>query len=175
MPKEEPLITPIQLSMIFASLYPAVSGLTREQADWIISNKTALFTNTQDIVQWLAAIKPELLLEFNLEEERYELFSFLRGAETTTPGFALLERAKSLRADCGEDDCQRFLKYQDQIPRGLRGKIQIVFTGCHREEPVYWISYISWDEKEQLWIRKNGSVKDLWYGSNFLVKHCPRV
>ena len=58
-------------------------------------------------------------------------------------------RAKNLRVNLGEDDCNYILAHKDKIPAGLQGNIKILFTGYEFCMSRYGgVIYIYWNGNE---------------------------
>lgn len=74
----------------------------------------------------------------------YEILGFLKGDEKSVIGHVMVDRAKEMSANLGKDDGEHVLKYQNEIPAALRGKVAFVFTDCRRPgdpervRDIYW-------------------------------------
>jgi len=62
----------------------------------------------------------------------YDILGFLRGDEKSVKGDVMVARAKNVGAHNGKKEREHLLKYQDEIPVALRGKVVFVFTDDQR-------------------------------------------
>jgi len=72
-------------------------------------------------------VKDAMPTSFTVGNRTYDMLSFLRGNEKSVVGHTMVERAKEMNANLGEDDGQYLLDNQQDIPVALRGKVAFVF------------------------------------------------
>ncbi len=99
----------------------------------------------------------------------YDLLGFLQGDEKSVVGPKMVERAKDMQANLGEEDGQHILKHQDEIPVELQGKVVFVFTDWRRPEYPEFVAYINWngDRWVQHWL---WLALDYWYGNGRVLR-----
>lgn len=100
---------------------------------------------------------PEMIIEGRM----YAILSFLQDGEKWVVGYTMIERAKSMLAHLGQDDGEHLMKYQDQIPVSLRGKVVFVFTDWCTLDGVH---YVYWDGDG--WLHNWSRLDRPWCGSD---------
>ena len=86
-----------------------------------------------------------LPVEMTIGDRTYEILGFLRGDEKSVSGSVMVERAKEMQANLGQDDGQYLLDHQKEIPEALRGKVVFVFPDWrHPVDPVR-VACVSWN------------------------------
>lgn len=83
--------------------------------------------------------------EFTAGGRTYELVPFLKKGEGYVKGEVLVERAKEVGANLGEEDRQFMLEHQIEIPWELRGKCHLVFTIWCDTEGYWKVASLGWD------------------------------
>lgn len=68
---------------------------------------------------------------FTIGDRTYELVPFLRENERWVKGDTMVERAKELNANLGEEDGQFILKHQTETPVEFRSRFYLVFPAWH--------------------------------------------
>jgi hypothetical protein len=111
-------------------------------------------TNTEQVKKLCDdLLKDSLPTEMTVGDRTYEILGFLQGDEKSVVGHVMVDRAKEMNANLGKEDGEHILKYQDEIPVALRGKVVFIFPDWrHPDDPenaffVYW----SGDEWIQFW------------------------
>jgi hypothetical protein len=94
---------------------------------------------------------PTELMNIGPENRNYDILGFLRDGEDHVVGHTMVERAKAMNANLGEDDGQYLLDNQQDIPVALRGKVVFVFTDwCHPDDSDF-VYYVYWSGDQ--WVR----------------------
>lgn len=121
--------------------------------------------NTEFVYQFAQElVKKSLLTEMTVGGRTYEILGFLKGDEKSVFGNVMVDRAKEMNANLGQDDGEHILKHQDEIPVALRGKVAFVFPDWRRLG----------DPKDVYFVYCNGFrwVRDWdWLGSNGWCGH----
>ena len=97
----------------------------------------------QQIVEG-SLVKNALPTEMTVGGRTYEILGFLRGDEKSVIGDMMVERAKEMNANLGEDDGKFLLNNQQDIPVALRGKVVFVFTEWRRPDDSQGVAYVDW-------------------------------
>lgn len=93
----------------------------------------------------------------------YELLGFLKGDEQRVVGYKMVDRAKEMQANLGEEDGQHILKHQAEIPAELRGKVFLVFTEWRRPDSSEDVACVDWSDDR--WVQDWHWIGDgLWDG-----------
>lgn len=90
----------------------------------------------------------------------YEILSLLRGGQDWVSGSDMVERAKEMLANLGEEDGRHFLEHQKDIPTVLRNKIVFVFSDW--QDGKGNIAVVKWVIDE--WCRTIVTVDMAWTG-----------
>lgn len=77
----------------------------------------------------------------------------LEEGENSVTGDTMMERAKKLNANMGEEDGQFVLEHQDEIHSDFRGKSFLIFMGWRHPNMLFNVAYLGWDGDEwfQYW------------------------
>ena len=83
--------------------------------------------------------------EMTIAGRTYDILGFLKEEDGgSVVGSTMVERAKEMQANLGQEDGQYLLDHQEEIPEALRGKVVFVFPDWpHPDDParvacVYW-------------------------------------
>lgn len=98
--------------------------------------------------------------EMTIADRIYDILGFLRGDEKSVVGHTMVERAKEMNANLGEDDGQHLLDHQSEIPVALRDKVVFVFTDWRHPDSSGHVYYVYWDDDR--WVEDWG-----WLGDDF--------
>ncbi|MBU1615803.1 hypothetical protein KJ693_10930 [bacterium] len=98
--------------------------------------------------------------EMTIADRIYDILGFLRGDEKSVVGHTMVERAKEMNANLGDDDGQHLLDHQSEIPVALRDKVVFVFTGWRRPDDSEHVYCVYWDDDR--WV-----VHWRWLGRDF--------
>mgnify|MGYP000898400436 FL=1 len=109
-----------------------------------------------------ALVKSGLHTEVTIEGRTYDILGLLREGETSVVGHEMVTRAKGMSAHLGQDDGEHILKYQDQIPASLRGKVVFVFTDWRRPGSSELVYCVYWNGDR--WVRDWLLLVDRWHG-----------
>ncbi len=113
-----------------------------------------LLAQILQVVRGEAEVKtPELPTEITVGGVTYEVLSFLREGETSVRGDVMVERAKEMRANLGEEDGQRFLEHWQDIPPVLDGEVEFIFTDWRKPDDREGVVCVRWfgDRWVQSW------------------------
>ncbi|RJR31487.1 hypothetical protein C4569_02020 [Candidatus Parcubacteria bacterium] len=90
--------------------------------------------------------------EMTIAGRTYEIVDFLQKEDKgSVVGHTMVERAKELNANLGEDDAQYLLDHQEEIPEALRGKVVFVFPGWRGPDDPGCVAYVYW--RGDRWVR----------------------
>lgn len=103
-----------------------------------------------------------------LGDRVYTLVPFLEGNEVSVLGDEMVERAKRLNANLGEDDAQWILNHQEEIPAELRGNITLVFTAWRNSSDPRYVTYLHYNNGQ--WIAYLRKLDYPWHGYDLLVQ-----
>lgn len=159
------------LVLNFSTLAAVAGKPTKAQAAELDKLVTACKSDTKTTEACLKALRtatakdePAAVLptEMVIAGRVYEILAFHKDGEDCIGGNTIVERAKSMDANLGEDDGQWLLKYQDQIPVALRGKVGFVFTDWRQPDDSSYVADISWRGGHWIHLRGwlNGGVWD---------------
>ncbi len=81
--------------------------------------------------------------EFTIHNRTYELVAFLKAGESSVSGDTMVERAKEINADLGEEDGAFILKHREEIPSQWQG-IYLVFTAWHLDSRLRHVAFLDW-------------------------------
>lgn len=101
--------------------------------------------------------------EMTVGNVTYEILSFLKEGEESVKGNVMVERAKEMNANLGQEDCQHILNHQSDIPSELRGKALFVFTDWRRPGDSEGVAYVGWNGGR--WVQNWYWLGDDWYGN----------
>jgi len=90
----------------------------------------------------------------------YEILSFLKGDEERVSGNTMIERAKEMHANLGQEDGEYFMKHQDGIPAELRDKIAFIFADWRHPSYPDEVSFLCWYDGR--WIQSWRMLFDDW-------------
>lgn len=112
--------------------------------------------NTEAVRQFAQElVEKSLPKEMTVGGRTYDILGFLQGGEKPVKGDVMVNRAETLNANLGQDDGEHILKYQNEIPVVLRGKVAFVFTGWHYsgdfKDVVSYIFYGNSKQWTQTW------------------------
>ncbi len=96
-------------------------------------------------------VKDVMPTSFTAGNRTYDILSFLRGNEKSVVGHTMVERAKEMNANLGEDDGQYLLDNQQDIPVALRDKVVFVFTDWRLPGDSDGVYCVYWDGDR--WVR----------------------
>ena len=114
-------------------------------------------------------VNDALPTEMTVGGRTYEILGFLRGDERLVNGNIMVERAKEMNANLGQDDGKHILKHQDEIPVSLRGKAAFVFTEWRHPDDPESALYVSW--RGVRWVRGwHWLGHDVWRGRGRLLR-----
>jgi hypothetical protein len=122
--------------------------------------------NTEAVRQFAKGLVEKALpTEMTVGGRTYEILDFLQGDEKSVVGHVMVDRAKEMNANLGKEDGEHILKYQDEIPVALRGKVVFVFPdGRHPDDPEN-ACYVCWSGGE--WILDWSWLDDgYWHGDD---------
>lgn len=97
-----------------------------------------------------------------IEGRTYDILGFLWGDESSVAGDEMVTRAVAMNAHLGQDDGKHILKYQDQIPEILRGRVDFVFTDWRFSVAPDYAFYLSWGKRAHRWVKRNKNVGQYW-------------
>lgn len=109
--------------------------------------------------------------EFTINGRDYELVPILKKGESLVTSDTIVERAKMLNANLGEEDGAFILKHQNEIPQEFRGKFYLVFTAWRHSSHPQNVAYLYWDDDR--WHMNWTGVDYAWVGDARLVRRCP--
>ncbi|MBI2037376.1 MAG: hypothetical protein HYT15_00365 [Candidatus Magasanikbacteria bacterium] len=89
--------------------------------------------------------------EMTLGDRAYDILGILKGDEKSVIGHTMVSRAKEQNAHNGKEEREHVLKYQDQIPAALRGKVVLVFTDDRHPDDPEGVYCVGWDGKR--WVK----------------------
>lgn len=92
----------------------------------------------------------------------YDILGFLQGDEKSVVGHTMVDRAKELNANLGEDDGRHILEHQADIPVALRGKVAFVFTDWRHPDDSERVYYVYWDDDR--WVEHWDWLSDDFHG-----------
>ena len=95
-----------------------------------------------------------------IADRTYEILGFLRGDEQSVAGSVMVERAKEMQANLGQDDGQYLLDHQEEIPEAFRGKVVFVFPDWRNPDSPEGVACVCWGGGR--WLRRW-----LWLGGGF--------
>jgi len=114
-------------------------------------------------------VKDALPAEMTVGGRTYEILGFLRGDEKSVAGYVMVERAKEMNANRGQDDGEHILTYQNEIPVALHGKVAFVFPDWRRPGDPGVAYCVVWSG--DWWIRNRYSLScAVWDGSDRLLR-----
>ncbi|MAF14074.1 MAG: hypothetical protein CMI53_04265 [Parcubacteria group bacterium] len=99
--------------------------------------------------------------EMTIGDRTYEILGFLRGDEKSVPGSVMVERAKEMQANLGQDDGQYLLDHQEEIPQALRGKVVFVFPDWRRPGDPGCVACVDW--RGNRWVQDWYWLDCVWY------------
>ncbi len=115
-----------------------------------------------------ALVKSALPTEMTIEGRTYDILGFLRGDETSVVGHEMVTRAKVMSAHLGQDEGEHILKYQDQIPVSLRGKVVFVFTDWRHPDDSEDVFCVYWCVDR--WVQYWGWLGHDWHGNSRVLR-----
>lgn len=105
---------------------------------------------------------------FTIAGRVYELVPFLKKGEWSVRGDVMVERAKELNANLGEEDCRFILEHQDQIPEEFQGKFFLIFTAWRHLSGPQRIAYL--EMGDYYWYQDWAWLDDVWCNDVRLVR-----
>jgi len=140
----------------------SIAHLQREIGDERF-NALISSNNTEAVRQFAQGlIEKALPKEMIVGGRAYEILGFLREGEKSIVGHTMVERAKEMNANLGEDDGQHLLNHQGGIPVALRGKAVFVFPGWRHPDDPESACCVCWDGGR--WVRLWGWLDDGYWG-----------
>ncbi len=109
-------------------------------------------------------VKDAIPTAITIGERTYDILGFLEEDETSVIGTTMVERAKKMSANLGEDDGRYFLDHQDDIPAALRGKVVFVFTDWRHPVNPGFVACVRW--LGDRWVQNWGWLGLVWYGND---------
>ena len=114
-------------------------------------------------------IKNVMPTEMTIDDHIYDILHFLKGGEKSIVGHIMVNRAKKMNANLGEDDGQYLLEHQQDIPVALRGKVIFVFPDWRRPGNPEHACYVYWNVGR--WVQDWGWLDDGdWNGHDRLLR-----
>lgn len=113
-------------------------------------------------------VSARLPTELTIGDRTYDILGFLREGKTSLLGSTVVERAKQMSANLGEEDGQYLLDHQQDIPATLRGKVAFVFTDWRHPGSPVDVCCVSWDGGR--WVRNWDWLGDHWYDSDRVLR-----
>ena len=112
-------------------------------------NPDAVATAFQQIAEGTQDMLPT---EMTVGNRTYKILGFLRGDEKSVIDHTMVERAKEMNANLGEDDGQFLLDNQQDIPVALGGgKVVFVFTDWHEPYDPSLVDCVRW--RDDRWVQ----------------------
>jgi len=147
----------------------SIAHLQREIGDERF-NALISSNNTEAVRQFAQGlIEKALPKEMIVGGRAYEILGFLREGEKSIVGHTMVERAKEMNANLGEDDGQHLLNRQGGIPVALRGKAVFVFPGLRDADAPESACCVCWDGGR--WVRNwRWLGGDSWDGHDRLLR-----
>ena len=106
-------------------------------------------------------VKARVSTTMTIGDRTYEILGFLRGDEKSVPGSVMVERAKEMQANLGQDDGQYLLDHQEEIPQALRGKVVFVFPDWRRPGDPGCVACVDW--RGNRWVQDWYWLDCVWY------------
>ena len=129
----------------------STARLQREIGD-ILFDALVSSDNTDAVREFAKTlVKDAMPTSFTVGNRTYDMLSFLRGNEKSVVGHTMVERAKEMVANLGQDDGQYLLDNQQDIPVALRGKVMFVFTDWRHPDVSSYVYYVYWGDGR--WVR----------------------
>ncbi len=99
----------------------------------------------------------------------YYILGFLHGDENGVRGTVVVDRAKEMNANLGQDDGQHLLDHQDEIPVALRGKVAFFFTDWRHADDSERVAYVYWRRGDRRWVQYWDLLAHVWDGHHGFV------
>ena len=124
-------------------------------------------------------VKRTLPTEITIGGRSYDLLSHAKGRKKSTTRRNMVRWAKKKNAHLGQEDGEHVLKYQDEIPPSLQGKVVFIFPDWHHPNDLpesiycicwrgsrwvqdwYWIGGKNWFNDIIRLLRRNEAPKAL--------------
>lgn len=106
--------------------------------------------------------------ELTVGDRTYDMLSFFGECETSVVGSTMVERAKEMLANLGEEDGQYLLDNQQDIPAALREKVAFVFTSWRDPDNSEGVYYVGW--RGDRWIRYWGWIGRGWLNDDRVLR-----
>ena len=147
----------------------SVAHLQREIGDEAFSTLISS-DNTEAVRQFAQGlVEKALFKEMTVGGRTYDILGFLKGDEKLVIGQVMVDRAKEMNANLGQDDGEHILKHQDEIPVALRGKVTFVFTDWRHPDNPGLVYSVCWNGGQ--WVRYwNWLDDDYWGGNSRLLR-----
>jgi hypothetical protein len=92
----------------------------------------------------------------------FEILPIHREGEKSVRMLMMIDRAREMKADLGEEDGKFILDHQDEIPKALRGNTYFVFPGWQRPgfdgfADSVNVIFIEWDYTDSCWCKMRAS------------------
>jgi len=150
----------------FRALAHLVEQLGDERFQALISSN-----NTGKVKEFCdTLVKDAIPIEMTIGGRTYDLLGFLKGNEKSVKGDTMVERAKEMNANLGQDDGQHLLDNQQDIPAALRGKVVFVFTDWRRPGGPGRVACVYWDEDSQRWVQDWDWLGCVWGGRDRVLR-----
>jgi hypothetical protein len=158
-----------QRSDLIATMVSAMPSLSFDQAQGIIGNKGPFVADIRKVFERYTKHVPDVqsTAEFTICNRTYELVPFLEEGESYVSGDTMVERAKELNANLGEEDGEFILERQAEIPKEFRGKFYMVFTAWRPPSRPRGVAYLGWDGR---WYQRWGWLGGDWGRRDRLVR-----
>lgn len=146
----------------------SVAHLQKELGDDMF-NALISSDNTGAVREFAKTLANVLPATITVGGRTYDLLGFLQVDKKSVKGRrTMVLRVKEMNANLGKEECEHLLKYQDDIPVALRGKVVFVFTDWHHPDGSVDVAYVDWDEGSQRWIQN-------WFWLGYGFDGCARV
>jgi hypothetical protein len=147
----------------------SVVHLQREIGDEAF-NALVSSDNTEAVRQFAQElVEKSLPTKMTVGGRTYEILCFLKGDEKSVIDHVMVDRAKEMNANLGQDDGEHILKHQDEIPVALRGKVAFVFTDWRLPDGSGDACGVYWNDDR--WVRGWGWLDDDdWSGDGRLLR-----
>ena len=117
----------------------------------------------------IAEVVGALPVEMTVGGRTYEILGFPREDKKVLVRQNLVERVKKMNANLGREDGEHILKYKDEIPASLRGKMLFVFTDWRYPDDPENAFCVYWDDDR--WARYWYWLgRDDWVGRGRLLR-----
>lgn len=109
----------------------------------------------------------EFPTSFTVGDRMYDLVDFMEMDEKPIISDTMLERARELEAEFGEEDARFILEHQNEIPTEILRMIKMVFVKWRDPAREQYIAYLCWDGHSE-WFQRWRYLGFVW-GCDFLL------